>query len=122
MIKLNYNQAAVPPQLQQRLDPRIWQSFMVDVDELAKTHPYVERPSAKQGCQWVLCGLIGSVIGICFVDPDGGDYEQFHQQVQHVVNKWQPAFQKCGLTLSQQHTRTWWLQIDVNPAAPGYPV
>ena len=32
---------------------------MQDVDALARVHPYVVPPSAQQGGEWVLCGLLG---------------------------------------------------------------
>ena len=37
-----------------------WSSFMQDVDALARVHPYVVPPSARQGGEWVLCGLLGA--------------------------------------------------------------
>ena len=38
-----------------------WSSFMQDVDALARVHPYVVPPSARQGGEWVLCGLLGAL-------------------------------------------------------------
>lgn len=37
-----------------------WSSFMQDVDALARVHPYVVPPSARQGGEWMLCGLLGA--------------------------------------------------------------
>ena len=39
----------------------LWSSFMQDVDALARVHPYVVPPSARQGGEWVLCGLLGAL-------------------------------------------------------------
>ncbi|KAK9843392.1 hypothetical protein WJX81_000067 [Elliptochloris bilobata] len=94
---------------------------MQDVDALARVHPYVVPPSARQGGEWVLCGLLGSVLGFCCVNPDGGDYGQWTALVHQALDKWRGPFSQRGLLLSLQNHRDYWIQIDVQNVAQGYP-
>ena len=82
-----------------------WASFMQDVDTLARVHPYVVPPNAHQGCEWLYCGLIGSVLGVCCLNPDGGDYGQWTVLVEQALDKWRGPFGQRGCSLSLQNHR-----------------
>lgn len=56
--------------------------------QAAQQHPYVVKPSAGQVGSWVACGALAAVVGCCFVNPDGGDY-----------NVWIPQVCICPLSL-----------------------
>jgi hypothetical protein len=82
-----------------------WAAFMQDVDTLARVHPYVVPPNAHQGCEWLYCGLIGSVLGVCCLNPDGGDYGQWTVLVEQALDKWRGPFAQRGCSLSLQNHR-----------------
>lgn len=58
-IKLNYGPEMVPPQVQGRLDPRLWAEFMGQVRAVADRHPYLGKPGSKEYSNWILAGLMG---------------------------------------------------------------
>jgi hypothetical protein len=121
VIKLNHS-PLVPSQLQGRIDPGLWGSFMTQMQQLADRHPYVVKPSGSQMLNWVLCGLLGAIIGLCAVNPDGGDYSAWTAEVQQALQQFRDPFAKCGLALSLQAGRQYWVQIDISNVAVGYPV
>lgn len=49
--------------------------------QAALQHPYVVTPSAGRVGSWVACGALASVVGCCFINPDGGDYNVWLPQV-----------------------------------------
>ena len=59
MIKLNYGPEMPPPQVQGRLDPRLWAEFMGQVRAVADKHPYLAKPGGKDYSNWILAGLMG---------------------------------------------------------------
>ena len=91
VVKLTHT-GQLPPQLYGRLDPvrcvlcaghtrphtwrgsparvsqAMWQAFMGDMAQLAEKHPYTQAPNASQMGHWLLCGLVGAVIG-CVQQP-----------------------------------------------------
>ena len=91
---------------------------MADVDALAKIHPYIQKPNAKQVGKWAACFAIGAVVGLCIVDPDAGDYNVWEEQVRGVLSKHQGLFQKAGCVLSLVRRRDYWIQIDIDPTVP----
>jgi len=96
---------------------------MNDVDTLARSHPYVQRPEAKHYAKWAGCFALGSVVGVCCVDPDAGDYGAWEQEVARVIQKNRKIFDEAGCMISIQHGRDYWLQIDIDPnRAPAVPV
>lgn len=44
---------------------RLWSDFMVEVSALAQRHPYTASPTARNCCEWGLCGIFG--------EPDSAD-------------------------------------------------
>lgn len=50
--------------------------------QAAEGHPYVANPSAGRVGSWFLSLVMGAVLGCCVVNPDGGDYTTWLQQVQ----------------------------------------
>ncbi|WIA31823.1 hypothetical protein OEZ86_002690 [Tetradesmus obliquus] len=124
IINLKHNAAAVPQQLAGRINPGVWQAFMGDVEQAAQQHPYVTPPSAGRMGGWALAACVGSVLGVCCINPDGGDYSVWLQQVQSLIARHQPSFAAAGANLSLQRAQhSYWLQIDVAPGAVvGHPV
>ncbi len=47
----------------------------------------------------------GAVIGLFCFSPDAGSYPQWEAEVNNMLQQYQPAFNKSGLTLSLQHNR-----------------
>jgi len=45
----------------------------------------------------------GAVIGLFCFSPDAGSYPQWEAEVNNMLQQYQPAFNKSGLTLSLQH-------------------
>lgn len=62
-----------------------WSSFMQDVDALARVHPYVVPPSARQGGEWVLCGLLGDPR--LFLPSNSTIFACLHPEVQQIVRQ-----------------------------------
>lgn len=123
VIRFNHTPEIVPPQLQGRLHPDEWRAFMADLDTLAKHHPYVQTPGAKDYGKWAACFAIGAVVGLFCVNGDAGDYGQWQSEAQGVVQRHQAMFQQAGCALSLQRGREFWMQIDVDPnKAPAVPV
>ena len=123
VIRFNHTPDIVPGQLQGRITPGDWSLFMADVDALAKTHPYIQKPSAKQVGTWACCFAIGAVVGLCVVDPDAGDYHVWEEEVRAVLAKHQALFQNAGCMLSLVRRRDYFIQIDIDPSkAPAVPV
>jgi hypothetical protein len=123
IIRFNHTPDIVPGQLQGRITPGDWSAFMSDIDGLAKSHPYIQKPNAKQVGMWAACFAIGAVVGLCVVDPDAGDYNVWEAEVRTVIDKHQPLFQGAGCNLSLVRRRDYWIQIDIDPAAgPAIPV
>lgn len=120
VIRLNHTPDQVPPQLAARVDPGLWHQFMLEVEGLANRHPYVVKPDAKQAGKWAACGAIGAVIGVCFINPDGGDYPQWNSDAQHLVAQWRQRFAERGCSLTFVFNRNPYIQVDVDPAAPAY--
>lgn len=89
---------------------------MSDVDALAKTHPYIQKPNAKQVGMWAACFAIGAVVGLCIVEPDAGDYNVWEEEVRAVISKHQVPFQNGGCMLSLVRRRDYWIQIDIDPS------
>ncbi|EFN51662.1 hypothetical protein CHLNCDRAFT_54922 [Chlorella variabilis] len=123
IIRLNYAPNGVPPQLMGRIHPAFWQAFMEEAGQLSLRHPFVARPSAKNYCTWAACFGLGAVVGLFCISPDAGDYGVWDQDCRRFVARWAPGWAQAGCTLSVQHARDWWLQIDLNPSfAVGQPV
>lgn len=121
-IRLNYGPQLAPAQLQGKLDPALWADFMGQVQVLADRHPYMAKPGGKEYSNWILAALVGAVIGLFCFSPDAGSYPQWEAEVNNILQQYQPAFNKSGLTLSLQHNREFWIQIDVSTIAQGIPV
>jgi hypothetical protein len=122
IIKLNYGPQAIPPQLMGRMDMNMWGAFMQECAVLAERHPYVIKPSGKQVGSWALCFSIAAVIGCAAINPDGGSYPQWEQEVSQMLARWRDSFGHAGLSLSLQRTREHWIQIDlVGPPPMGPP-
>lgn len=116
LIKLKHSAAVVPPQLNGRMPPHVWQAFMADIEQAAQQHPYVVKPSAGRVGSWVACGALMSVVGFCCINPDGGDYNVWLPQIQSIIDRHHPAFAACGCQLSLQRAQqSYWVQIDINP-------
>jgi hypothetical protein len=49
--------------------------------------------------------VTGAVIGLFCFSPDAGSYPQWEAEVNNMLQQYQPAFNKSGLTLSLQHNR-----------------
>ena len=97
---------------------------MTDVDSLAKGHPYVAKPKAKDYGKWSLSFLVGAVVGLFCINPDAGDYGEWENKAQSVIYKYFPAFSQAGCQISlQNHGRNYWIQIDIDPkGVPADPV
>lgn len=126
IIRLNHNQGGLPPQLFGRIDLMLWAAFMQEVKQLADVHPYVQSPGAGKVAGWAACFAIGSIIGLFCVDPDGGNYGVWEQQLRALVDRYAGYFMQAGCSLSlhaSQRRRDYWLEVDVNPMfAVGKPV
>lgn len=123
-IRLNHRKSAVPPQLFARVDPvgstlwvgaacpdgrlllthmistltlqRLWATFMGEVEHLAANHPYVQQPGAGKVAGWAAGCAVGSVLGFCCIDPDGGDYGQWEGQLRELVDRYAGYFAQVG--------------------------
>lgn len=125
VIVIKQSPTEVPSQLNGRLAPESWVSFMSDVDVLARTHPYVVAPSAGRVCEWAAGLTCGLITGFCCINPDGGDYGEWVTQAQRVLAVHGPAFHQAGARLSLQNVHgSYWIQIDLDPsiAVMGQPV
>ncbi|KAL0051187.1 hypothetical protein WJX82_003344 [Trebouxia sp. C0006] len=80
------------------------------------------KPGGKEYSNWILAALVGAVIGLFCFSPDAGSYPQWEAEVNNMLQQYQPAFNKSSLTLSLQHNREFWIQIDVSTIAQGIPV
>ncbi|KAK2078013.1 hypothetical protein QBZ16_003881 [Prototheca wickerhamii] len=87
VIALKHTPQAVPPQLQGRVDPNLWGSFMSEVQQLAASHPYTQRPTAGQMGRWGACFCVGAVLGVFCADPDAGDYAAWESQAHQLVSR-----------------------------------
>ena len=57
----------------------------------------------------------GAVIGLCCVNPDGGDYSVWVPKAEEVVARHAPAFEASGARLALRRAQgSYWLQIDVD--------
>lgn len=78
--------------------------------QAAQQHPYVVKPSAGRVGSWVACGALGGIIGCCAINPDGGDYGVWLQQVradtQSGLNGRARAHAVCGR--QQRRLRSRW--------------
>lgn len=52
-----------------------------------------------------LADLAGSVLGVCCVNPDGGDYGQWTALVNQALDKWRGPFSQRGCLISLQNHR-----------------
>lgn len=120
-IKLNYGPQQAPTQLQGRVAPALWADFMSQVHALADRHPYLVKPGGKQYSNWLLAAVVGAVVGLFCFSPDAGSYPQWEAEVNTVLQRYQPVFNQNGITLSMQHSRESWIQIDVGAVAQGLP-
>ena len=117
VIKFNHDAEHVPYQLKGRVREACWEAFMTDVDVLAREHPYVAKPGAKDVATWGLCTLLGSVIGVCCMDPDAGNYAEWIEMVSRVIARHQREFAEGGCMLSLQKGMNYYLRIDIDPSA-----
>ncbi|KAF8070981.1 nitric oxide synthase [Scenedesmus sp. PABB004] len=123
-IVLKHSAASVPPQLAGRVPPAAWAAFMADVEAAAAAHPYVVKPSAGRVGSWAGAAVLGAVLGVCCMNPDGGNYSDWLPQVDALIARHAPAFAAGGAALSLQRAqRSYWIEVKVNPAmAVGQPV
>lgn len=144
VIRFNHRGDVLPPQLANRMSLQTWyvvylylynlpsklslnfevflelsrrQSFMTDVDALAKTHPYVQKPKAKDYGKWAACFAVGAVVGLFCVNPDSGDYGVWEQEANAVIQKHQAAFAEAGCAIGLRKGRDYHIQIDIDPSA-----
>lgn len=115
VIRFNHSPETVPYQLKGRVAASTWENIMSDVDLLAKEHPYVQRPGAKDVGGWALCAAIGSVMGVCCMNPDAGDYGEWINNVHRVIARYQRALEQGGCQMRLEKGINYWLQIDVDP-------
>lgn len=86
------------------------------VHQAARVHPYVVKPSAGRMASWAGGACLGAVLGVCCINPDGGDMAEWLPQVQAIIDRHQPAFAAAGCQLSLQRAQqSHWVQIDINP-------
>ena len=90
---------------------------MRDVDTLAQNHPYVARPGAKDVAQWGLCALLGSVIGVCCMNPDAGSYQDWCESASLVIQRYQGQFNEGGCAVSLHKGLNYYLRVDIDPNA-----
>lgn len=86
----------------------LWGSFMSEVQQLAASHPYTQRPTAGQMGRWGACFCVGAVLGVFCADPDAGDYAAWESQAHQLVSRYNPAFAAAGCTLNLSRTRHVW--------------
>lgn len=122
IIKLNYSEQAVPPQLLGRIDNNAWAAFMREVHVLAARHPYVIPPSTKQMGRWAACFGFGSVVGCFCINPDGGSYPQWYGEVNSMLELWRPLFTSANCTISLKTERCCYIQIDIIGPPPPMPL
>lgn len=118
VIRFNHGPDMLPSQLIGRVAKSTWHAFMIEVDLLAQHHPYVQRPGAKDVGGWAACFALGSVVGVCCVNPDAGDYGEWEEEARNVVHRFQGQFRKGGCLLSLQKSTNYWMQIDIDPNSP----
>lgn len=118
VIRFNHSPQVLPTQLKGRISQETWASFMSDIDVLAKDHPYVQKPELKHYGAWGACFALGSVIGVCCVNPDAGNYDDWEQEAHQVIQRHQKKMKLGGCQLSLQKGRDYWVQIDIDPSAP----
>ncbi|KAK9841513.1 hypothetical protein WJX74_007109 [Apatococcus lobatus] len=119
-IRLTHTAQSIPPQLQGRMDPGTWAGFMNEAQALSQRHPYLQHTSGGQKSSWLLCGLPFICVGLFPSYPQGGNEQAWAQEAAGLVQRWQPRFGTVGLSLSLQHARSWWLQIDAAGHQQGY--
>ena len=90
---------------------------MSDVDVLAREHPYVQRPGAGDVAKWGFCTLVGSVVGVCCMNPDAGSYNDWRENVSRVIARYQRDFSQGGCTMSLQKGVNYYIRIDIDPNA-----
>ena len=117
VIKFNHDAEHLPYQLKGRVRQECWEAFMRDVDVLAQNHPYVARPGAKDVAQWGLCALLGSVIGVCCMNPDAGSYQDWCESASMVIQRYQGEFNAGGCAVSLHKGLNYYLRIDIDPNA-----
>lgn len=117
VIRFNHNPDILPYQLKGRLSSATWESMMRDMDLLAKEHPYVQRPGAKEVGQWGLCALLGSVVGVCCMNPDAGNYEEWRGDVERVIARYSRELQQSGCVMALEKRLDYFICIDVDPNA-----
>lgn len=122
IIKLNYNEQAIPPQLVGRVDNNTWAAFMREVQILAHRHPYVIPPSSKQIGRWAGCFGVGAIFGLFCINPDGGSYFQWHGEVNSMLDLWRPTFSQAGCAISLKTDRCCYIQIDIVAPLPSGPL
>jgi hypothetical protein len=115
LIRFNHSAEHMPYQLKGRVSQATWESFMCDVDVLAKEHPYVQRPGAGDIGKWGICTLVGSVMGVCCMNPDSGSYPDWCESVSRVIARYQREFGQGGCSMSLQKGVNYYLRIDIDP-------
>ncbi|PNH03739.1 Peptide chain release factor 1 [Tetrabaena socialis] len=63
-ITLTHTASVLPPQLYGRVSPEVWAVFMTDIGQLALSHPYLHRPTAKQGLGWLNVNKVESAVDL----------------------------------------------------------
>lgn len=118
VIRFNHSAAHMPYQLKGRLSTGTWESIMSDMDLLAKEHPYVARPTAKDVGAWGLCALMGSVVGVCCMNPDAGNYDDWVEDVGRVVARYHRELEQGGCVMALERNVNYWIRIDIDPNVP----
>lgn len=117
VIKFNHDAEHLPYQLNGRITQATWEAFMSDVDVLAREHPYVQRPGAGDVAKWGLCALLGSVVGVCCMNPDSGNYQNWCENVSRVTARYERDFSQGGCRMSLQKGVSYYIRIDIDPSA-----
>ena len=117
VIKFNHDAEHLPYQLNGRITQATWEAFMSDVDVLAREHPYVQRPGAGDVAKWGLCALLGSVVGVCCMNPDSGNYQDWCENVSRVTARYERDFSQGGCRMSLQKGVSYYIRIDIDPSA-----
>lgn len=118
IIKLNYNEQAIPQQLVGRIDNNTWAAFMREVQILAHRHPYVIPPSSKQMGRWAGCFGVGAIFGLFCINPDGGSYPQWNSEISSMLDLWRPTFSQAGCAIALKTDRNSYIQIDIVAPPP----
>lgn len=61
--------------------------------------------------------MLGSVVGVCCMNPDSGSYQDWCENVSRVIARYERDFSQGGCRMSLHKGVSYYIRIDIDPNA-----